>query len=137
MTAIAWPALWAQQTGRDSGSAAVPVAETVRLTTGASLVHTFGAGPVADGVSEFRLTASWSLSQAFALETGVLQLGGDTGLVQAGTVGIAWTPRFGPFRLLPSLDLLLGREVVDQGGWYLGDGGTTVYRPYRRPGPTG
>ncbi|HEX6940257.1 MAG TPA: hypothetical protein VF158_12660 [Longimicrobiales bacterium] len=105
-----------------------------RFTTGVALLHPLTESLLGTDIPAFRAGVSWALDPAFAIEAGALQVAGETVIVQGASAGARWNVQAGPFRIRPGAELVVGRAIVDAGGWYVqDDAGGFRYRPYRRP----
>lgn len=126
-----WPAT-AQEATPEPGPE--PAGLRIRNTAGLSFLYPLTPGTLSPGVPGFRLSHAWGVNPSFAIEGSLLQLGGDAAILQGGGMGVRFTRTLGAVRFRPAVELVVGRAIIDEGGFFVDDGaGSVVYRPFRRP----
>lgn len=114
-----------------------PPGAFLQSTAGFSYLQPLTPGALSRGIPGIRLSEDWGLTPAIGMRASFLQIGGKEDIVQGGSIGVRWSHLFGPVRVSPGAELLVGHAVVDSGGYYVQSGtGETTYRPYRRSSRT-
>lgn len=100
-----------------SPEAPTPVA-FIRNTTSFSYFHPLDPGSLARGYVNFRLGEDWALTPAFGMRASLLQIGGAEEVLLGASLGARWSHLFGPIRVSPGAEFVVGQAAVDSGAWY-------------------
>lgn len=90
----------------------------IRSTTSFSYFHPLDSGSLARGYLNVRLGEDWGLTPAFGLRASLLQIGGAEEVLMGASLGARWSHMFGPIRVSPGAEFVVGQAAVEAGAWY-------------------